>query len=419
MKKALFFPIGAIVAIAAAVWVSQRPASAPPMIQVPPVASTATSNVGESPTVPTVPVRIVEQGLSLKNGRKLKLSLPESYSISVIAQGLKKPRFMAKSPDDRLFVGEMESAGDSSKGHVYVFDDFDTQTKTFKKTTAYLSNLRNPNSVVFYTDIQGQSWIYVALTDKLIRYKYANGDLKPSGNPETITTFPDYGRPWSEGGWHATRTVISHNDKIYVSVGSSCNSCEERADEPVRSSIIEMNPDGKELRVYAYGLRNAVGIRFIGSDLYATGNGSDHLGDDKPEDTFYRIKQGTNYGWPYCYQVKGQKFEDNSQEWQHSINCNTVPLAEYGFEPHSAPLGFDAFDGKFLVAIHGSGNVKLNIGYKVLAIDQKDFTASDFLTGFLTKGIVTGRVADVLKNDEKSVYITDDYNGVIYLVEKK
>src|SRR6185295_17337028 len=103
------------------------------------------------------------------------------------------------------------------------------------------------------------------------------------------------------GGWHLTRTIlIGGNGKLYVSVGSSCNACEEK--EEVRASILEMDSDGQNQRPFAHGLRNAVGLRWANSSLFATNMGSDHLGTEKPADTMYRIKEDGNYGWPYCYQ---------------------------------------------------------------------------------------------------------------------
>lgn len=415
--KLSFLGVGLTVVILAGFIFWSRPLVPPstPFFSAP-VTSTSTESIP-----PSQPAAVVfkQQHLSLQNGRNLTLTIPNNYHLSVAAQGHKRLRFMAKSPDNRLFVGEMESASDSSKGHVYVFDEFDTKTKIFKKGTPYLSNQRNPNSLTFYTDKTGQTWLYVALTDKLVRYKYTDGDTRPSSPAETIATFPDYGRPWSKGGWHLTRTVIAHDGKIYVSVGSSCNSCEEKSEEPSRAAILQMNPDGSSQKIFASGLRNAVGIRFVNNKLFATVNGPDHLGDDKPEDTFIEVKEGKNYGWPYCYQLKGSIYADTGEKWTHPIDCKQVPLAAYGFDPHSAPLGFDLLDGVFLVALHGSGQKTLGIGYKIVALDQKTYSASDFITGFLQKGIVTGRPAAILANDDRSFFVTDDYNGAIYFVERE
>ena len=200
------------------------------------------------------------------------------------AQGLKRVRFMAKSPDGRIFVTDMYNLTDNSKGAVYILDHFNPASENFKKVTTYLTGLRNPNSIAFYTDPNGVAWFYLALTDRLLRYKYNLSEDTPTAKPEVLATFPDYGLSYKYGGWHLTRTIAAGtNGKIYVSVGSSCNACEEK--EEVRASVLEMDPVGKNQKFFARGLRNAVGLRWIKDGLIATNMGSDHLGDHKPADT--------------------------------------------------------------------------------------------------------------------------------------
>ena len=250
----------------------------------------------------TNPLKLVPHRISLANGKSYDLRLPADLGISVAAQGLKRVRFMAKSPDDRIFVTDMYNLTDNTKGAVYILDQFNPANGTFKKVTPYLKGLRNPNSIAFYTDQNGVDWFYLALTDRLLRYKYIAGEETPSAKPEVLATFPDYGLGYKYGGWHLTRTIaVGGNGKIYISVGSSCNACEEK--EEVRASVLEMDPDGKNQKHFARGLRNAVGLRWIKDQLYATNMGSDHLGDNKPADTMYWLKDGTNYGWPYLLPV--------------------------------------------------------------------------------------------------------------------
>src|SRR5687767_4247657 len=245
--------------------------------------------------------KLVPHHIALVSGRSFDLNLPEGFGISVAAQGLRRVRFMAKSPDGRIFVTDMYNLADNNRGVVYILDEFDDISKSFKKATPYVKGLRNPNSIAFYTDAKGVNWFYLALTDHLVRYKYNMGEVTPQGQPEILATFPDYGLSYKYGGWHLTRTiVIGGNDKVYVSVGSSCNACEEK--EAVRAGILEMDPDGKHQRHFARGLRNAVGLRWIKDGLFATNMGADHLGDHKPADTMYALTDGMNYGWPYCYQ---------------------------------------------------------------------------------------------------------------------
>src|SRR6185295_13591637 len=127
-------------------------------------------------------------------------------------------------PDHRIFVTDMFNLSDNSKGAVYILGEFNKETGKFGAPIPYLANLRNPNSVAFHTDQAGDKWLYLALTDRLERYRFNDGDRTPSSPPETLATYPDYGLSYKYGGWHLTRTVaIGPDHKVYVSVGSSCN----------------------------------------------------------------------------------------------------------------------------------------------------------------------------------------------------
>jgi glucose/arabinose dehydrogenase len=383
--------------------------------------------------------KLVPHRISLANGKSYSLNLPPELAISVAAQGLKRVRFMAKSPDNRIFVTDMYNLADNTKGVVYILDEFDETTKGFKKVTPYLSGLRNPNSIAFYTDESGVEWFYLALTDHLLRYKYVAGETKPSAKPEVLATFPDYGLSYKYGGWHLTRTIaVGPNGKIYVAVGSSCNACEEK--EEVRASILEMDPDGKNQKHFARGLRNAVGLGWVKDQLYATNMGSDHLGNDKPADTMYAIKDGTNYGWPRCYQFGAALFADlKFNVGPKKMDCRKVPLAFAAFDAHSSPLGFEFFDSRdmgpvpksgyggplrdsFLVALHGSTKKSLSRGYRVVRLRenrQTDDRPEDFIDGFFAAGKINGRPVDILSFGVDGFLLTDDYAGVIYYVYAK
>ncbi len=234
--------------------------------------------------------------VNLENSKSLTLSLPGDLNLFVAAQGMKCPRFMTFSPDHRLFVAGLYNCGDTKLGRVYLLEDFDPQTGAFGKVITYMDHLHNPNSVAFYSDMTGQSWIYIAQTDRLSRFHYESGSDKPTGAEEILATFPAYGLGYKYGGWHLTRTLcFGGNGKLYVSVGSSCNACEEKKEE-TRACVLEMDPDGKNQQVFASGLRNAVGLKWVNGQLFATNMGADHLGDDNPDDTFWSLEEGRNYG---------------------------------------------------------------------------------------------------------------------------
>ena len=369
--------------------------------------------------------KLVPNKISLKDGRKFSLNLPPDYEITPAAEGLKRVRFFAKSPDGRIFVTDLYDLTDNKRGAIYILSEFDLKAGKFTKVTPYLTGLKNPNSLQFYKDGSGQNWLYLAETDKLTRRKFTLNEIKPTDiKPQILATFPDYGLSYKYGGWHLTRTIaFAPNGKLYVSVGSSCNACAEKEKE--RAAVLEMNADGSNQRIFAKGLRNAVGLKWIGNFLFATNQGADHLGSNKPDETFYALKDGADYGWASCYQSNGKIFRDAKHNRLKS--CAAVPTS-YGYFPaHSSALGFDHFDAPdtndpiknaFLVALHGSTDKKIGHGYKIV-IMRKGEKLQDFINGFLQGKTVVGRPCDIMKLDANSFLFTDDFSGVVYYVKRK
>jgi glucose/arabinose dehydrogenase len=254
--------------------------------------------------------------------KSITLSLPDAFDISIAASGLRRVRFFAQSPDGRIFVTGMHDLSDNTNGSVLILDGWNAQTHRFTRITHYLDHLRNPNNLAFWTDpATHQSWLYLPLTDKLVRYKYSAGDNAPSSAPQTLMRFPDYGLSYKYGGWHLTRTVAIAQaqgaTRVFVSVGSSCNYCQER--EVLRAAIVSMDPDGQHPMLVAQGMRNAVELHAVAAldgALFATNMGDDHLGDRLPEDTFFQVNPSPtaplNYGWPTCYFASGKPVHDTT-----------------------------------------------------------------------------------------------------------
>jgi glucose/arabinose dehydrogenase len=369
--------------------------------------------------------RLSPTKIELKDGKSVTLNLPADFEIIPAVEGLKRVRFFAKAPDGRIFVTDMYNLTDNKRGTVYILDGWNAKTGKFGSVTPYLSNLKNPNSVQFYRDDEGQSWLYLAETDKLTRRRFTLGETKPTDDkPQTLATFPAYGLSYKYGGWHLTRTItFSPSGKLYISVGSSCNACVEK--EQVRASVLEMDADGSNQREFARGLRNVVGLKWIGNFLWATGQGSDHLGLQKPDETFYALKDGADYGWPYCYSATGRIVAD--PQYRRPEGCRNVPAPYAYFPAHASALGFDYWDepsapetikDSFLVSLHGSTNKAIGHGYKIV-IMRKGEKPQDLISGFLQGSRVLGRPCDIMKIDANSFFFTDDYTGTVYLVRKK
>ena len=260
--------------------------------------------------------------LTYAPGKQITLKLPEAFDINIAATGLKRVRFFAKSPDGRIFVTTMHDLSDNRLGAVYILEGWNAQSHRFTKVTRYLDHLRNPNNLAFYTDpATKQSWLYLPLTDRLVRYKYDAGEIAPNTAPEVLIHFPDYGLHYKYGGWHLTRTVAvattNGTTRLFVAVGSSCNYCQE--DEVLRASVVSMDPDGRNQRIEAQGLRNAVDLQQVpelDNAVVASNMGDDHLGNKLPEDTFFQlavnINPVPNYGWPSCYFAEGKPVLDKT-----------------------------------------------------------------------------------------------------------
>ena len=252
-------------------------------------------------------VLMVAQPVTLKKGISFDLRVPADYHVSIAVEGLERPRFFCKSPDGRIFITDMHDRSDNKKGRILILENWNSKEKKFGKVTVFTDSLHNPNQIAFY-NTGTNYYLYVAETEKLSYYLYKPGDTRPSSVPTAIATFPDYGLSYKYGGWHLTRSISFHNNKLYVTVGSSCNACIEK--EEIRATVIEMDPDGRNQRYYARGLRNGVGLKWINNQLWVTNMGRDGIGPDKPEDLFHTIQFNGYYGWPYYVQYNKKILAD-------------------------------------------------------------------------------------------------------------
>jgi glucose/arabinose dehydrogenase len=333
------------------------------------------------------------------------IRLPPGFHLDTFASGLGSPRFMAVSPTGDLFVSV------PSRGQVVALPDRAGRGRA-DRVVVYASGLNRPHGLAFF-----QEFLYVAETDAVVRFAYRPGELA-GGKPEVVV------RDIPGGGGHWTRTIAFGPDgKMYVSVGSSCNVCEER--DPRRAAILQFNPDGTGGRIFAQGIRNPVGITFQPQtgELWATNNGRDWLGDNLPPETILIVKDGAHFGWPYCY---GSRIPD--PDHGRPDFCKTTALPAVEIQAHSAPLGLafytggmfpPEYRGDLFVGLHGSWNRSEPTGYKVIRIplrDGKPGTPQDFATGWLQGSHARGRPVDVVTGKDGALYVSDDRAGVIHRI---
>jgi glucose/arabinose dehydrogenase len=229
-------------------------------------------------------------------------------------------------------------------------------------------------------------YLYVGNTGSLIRYKYANGDLKAQGEPEKLMDLPT--------GGHSTRNVVFNRagTKMYIAVGSSSNN--NAGEDCRRAAILEFNPDGSGYRVFASGIRNPVGLALQpGTDtIWTAMNERDNLGDDLVPDYATSVKDGGFYGWPYSY-IGSHPDPRYVGAFPDLVKRAIVP--DVLIPAHSAALGIAFYTGTQFpqryrnggfVALHGSWNRSVAAGYKVVFFSMNNGKAGpleDFLTGFL------------------------------------
>ena len=341
--------------------------------------------------------------------------VPAGFKVELFAGGLHHPRMIRTAPNGDLFVAESE------KNQVSVFRGGGGPA------TVFAADLNKPFGIAFYPPGPNPQFVYVANTDSVVRFPYAGG----AGKAEEI-----YGSVSSggrlKGGGHWTRDIAFSKDgtKLYLSVGSKSNVDEhDDPEENRRARIFELTPDGKNERVFASGIRNAVGIAVHPDtgELWASVNERDDLGDHLVPDYITSVKDGGFYGWPWFY--IGQN-EDPRQKGKHPELKDKVLVPDLLLQSHSASLGMvfytatqfpEPYRGSIFAAEHGSWNRARRTGYKVITAPLQNGKSTgeyvDFMTGFVTpSGDVWGRPVAVAVAKDGALFVSDDAGNCIWRV---
>jgi glucose/arabinose dehydrogenase len=302
-----------------------------------------------------------------------------------------------------------------SKGDVVALPDRDNDGKA-DRIDIVASGLTRPHSVAFH-----DGYLYIATNPAVLRVRYANG--KVEGAPERFVELP------VSTTAHWTRTIgFDKSGKLYVSIGSSCNLCED--EDPRRATIMVFNSDGTGGRPYVRGLRNPIGFDWDPKTgvLWADDMGEDKQGEEKPADEINRIEDGRHYGWPYF--IDNNEANANLIDAKGSLKSADATPPAFALQSHSAPIDLrfytgDRFPadyrGAMFVALHGSSATarKEKVGYKVVRVvfkDGKPTGVEDFVTGWLKDGQVLGRPAGLVTGADGALYISDDTKGFVYRV---
>lgn len=349
---------------------------------------------------------------------------PAGFKVTLYEGGLVQPRFITTAPNGDLFVAM------SKTNEIMVFRGVGADGKP-KQVEKFADGLSQPFGIAFYPSGPDPKWIYVGNTDSVVRFPYKNGDMKARGPAQKLTDLPGGGR--LRGGGHWTRDIVFSQDgtKMFVSVGSHSN-VDDPDTHPAefhRADVLEFTPEGKFIKVYAYGIRNCVGeaINPTTGQLWCSTNERDMLGDDLVPDYITHIEEGGFYGWPWWYMGGHQ---DPRLEGKHPELKDKVITPDVLLQPHFASLEMNFYEGSqfpadykgdVFAAEHGSWNKSNRVGYEVIRVPMQDGKATgeydDFLTGFTTAdGHVWGRPVGVAVGNDGSLFVTDDGSGSIWHV---
>jgi glucose/arabinose dehydrogenase len=378
------------------------------------------------------------------------LKVPPNFSISVYAR-IPNARFMAVAPNGDLLVSQ------PSTGKVLIVRPNGSNDPIISD---FVTGLRKPHDIVFHT-IDGITYVYISETHQINRFIYNSGDLIATNRQIVVTGLPDSSTSELKGAYgHELKNIaLDANHKLYVSIASACNACkEDTVSNPVRGAIYQYDANGTNQRLFAQGLRNAEGLAFLPgtNDLWVVVNNRDQIAypfkdstgnygkiipsyvDDHPPEEFTKVRDGGNYGWPFCNPNPDTSVGLNNMPFDRdyeyngggNVTCDAMDRITKGIQAHSAPLGLtflqntsfpSLYSSGAVVGLHGSWNRQKKVGYKIAYFPWDATTNTlgeemDLVNGWLVPATqeIWGRPVDMVVDLQGNLLISDDYSGTIY-----
>ncbi|WP_292966714.1 PQQ-dependent sugar dehydrogenase [Nitrosomonas sp.] len=332
-----------------------------------------------------------------------KIKLPPGFSISVWAK-VPDARTMALGDQGTVFVGS------KAAGNVYAI----TEKEGSRQVHIIASKLKMPTGVAFHDGA-----LFVSSVNKILRFDHIEVTLDQPAPARIITA--DYPKET----YHAERFMAFGPDgRLYVSIGSSCNACEDNSDHFALISRIQ--PDGTGYEIFAKGVRNSEGFDWhpITKELWFTDISREWMGDNLPPDELNHASgSGLHFGYPYCY---GKEVSDPKLGAKRDCNKFTPPAIE--LNPHVAPMGIRFYNGtmfpteyhnSIFIAEHGSWNRSRKVGYQIERVQlnaNKIIKKETFAEGWLQENQAWGRPVDILVMSDGALLVSDDMAGVIYRI---
>jgi len=339
------------------------------------------------------------------------LQIEEGFQISVFAEGLDSPRQMVEGSEGTIFVGERN-------GQIVALQDSDNNGQADSKIII-AKNLSFSTGISFF-----DGDLYFSEISKIWKIENIEDFLNKQSSSNEMPKKILFVDNLPEDTWHGWKW-LKHDEEggLYFNVGAPCNIC--LSDNPQYASILKFK-DG-ELSYVAKGVRNSAGFDFhpITKKLFFTDNGRDWLGDDSPSCELNKVEaDGQFFGFPYKHASNVADPEYGNKKSGYDF---VDPILELG--AHVAPTGISFYKGdmfpvkmnnNLFIALHGSWNRSEKVGYKVLRVELDEnenvISSSDFISGWLKDGKVSGRPSAPLVISDGSFLLSDDKANVIYRI---
>ena len=375
-----------------------------------------------------------------------RISVPKGFAVNVFTSDVSAPRAMRLAPNGDIFLTETQN------GRVKVMRPA-ADGSTAASIETFAQGLVLPFGMALYPSGKDPQWLYVAETNRVVRYAYKVGQTQASGVPEVV--IPELSP--TAGGGHFTRDLVFSKDgkRMFVSVGSASNVAEDMpkktaqeiqaweqehglgaawGGEQNRADVlvyeVGSNAPGK---VFASGIRNCVGLTINPKtgDLWCTTNERDLLGDNLVPDYSTRVKEGGYYGWPWYYM--GQ-YEDPRLKGDRPDLAGKATVPDVPYQAHSAALnlvfytatsGNSAFPKEYrgdgFAVMHGSWNRAFRTGHKLVRVRMKNGVPTgeydDFMVGFIADdGNAWARPVGTVVAADGSLLMSEDGNNQIYRI---
>jgi glucose/arabinose dehydrogenase len=388
------------------------------------------------------------------------LTLPPGFCALVVADNVGPARHLTVAPSGDVFVAlrETRQGGQVTRpGGVLVLRDTDGDGKADVQRR-FASGAGD--DVEFY-----RGYLYYSTNDAVMRFPWREREMEPAGPVDTIVKgLPARAHP-------AKSLAFGPDNELYVNIGSPSNSCQQAdrvAGSPGKDPCEELESRAgiwrfeanrrhqtqQDGRRFATGLRHSVAlaIRPQDGELYAVVHGRDQLfqnwssvgydeeaGAEKPAEEFVRIREGDDFGWPYCYYDAQLKLKVLAPEYggdgRTVGRCRDKKDPLIALPAHWAPNGLVFYQGRqfperyrggAFIAFHGSWNRAPlpQGGYNVVFVpfegNQPTGEWEVFADGFAGANKdprqAAHRPCGIAEGPDGSLYVSDDQGGRIYRI---